>query len=217
MKMAEAILFDLDGTLFDDRQYIRGGLRHAGSVLAARTGVDLTDELLDAYFERGCTESTFDTVLAEHGLSTELVPTLVAAYHDNDADLWPFPDAVSTLDALADTHQLGVITGGTNGREKLDRLDITDYFEVISVTAEQNTSKRRSSVFESALDAVDVSPTAAVYVGDRPALDFPQPNRLGMTTVRTTTGRYATADATGDARPDYTVDGVDELPALVDV
>lgn len=215
--MAESILFDLDGTLFDDRQYIRGGLRHAGTVLAARTGVDLTDELLDAYFERGCMESTFDTVLDEHGLSTELVPTLVAAYHDNETDLWPLPDAVSTLDALAGTHKLGVITGGTNGREKLDRLGLADYFEVISVTAEQDTSKRRPAVFESALNVLDTSPTAAVYVGDRPGLDFPQPNRLGMTTVRITRGRYADVDATGDAQPDDTVDGLDELPALADV
>ena len=214
--MAEAILFDLDGTLFDDRQYIRGGLRHAGTVLAARTGVDLTDELLEAYFERGYTESTFDTVLDEHGLSTELVPTLVTAYHDNDADLWPFPDTVSTLGVLADMCQLGVITGGTNGREKIDRLGLAGYFEVVYVTAERDTSKRCSAVFESALDALDVSPAAAVYVGDRPALDFPQPNRLGMTTVRTARGRYADADATGDARPDHTVDGLDELPALVD-
>ncbi|WP_253737063.1 HAD-IA family hydrolase [Halohasta salina] len=215
--MAEAILFDLDGTLFDDRQYIRGGLRNASSVLAARTGVDLTDELLDAYFERGCTESTFDTVLNEHGLSTELVSELVDTYHDNHADLWPFPDTVPVLDALTDSCRLGVITGGTNGRAKLDRLGLTDYFEIVYVTTERDSSKRSPAVFESALDAFDVSPTAAIYVGDRPALDFPQPNRLGMTTVRIVRGRYANADATGDARPDYAVDGLDELLALADV
>ena len=213
--MAQAILFDLDGTLFDDRQYVRGGLRHAGSVLAARTGVDLTEELLDAYFERGCTESTFDTVLADHGLSTDLVPLLVDAYHDTDADLWPYPDAVPALDALADACQVGVITGGTNGREKLDRLGLADYFEVVYVTADRDSSKRSPAVFESALDSLGVPPAAAVYVGDRPSLDFPQPNRLGMTTIRTKRGRYAEADASGDARPDHTVGGLDELLALV--
>ena len=214
--MAEAILFDLDGTLFDDRQYIRGGLRHAGSVLDARTGVDLTDELLEAYFERGCTESTFDTVLDEHGLPTDLVPTLVDAYHNNPAELWPFPDAVPALDGLAETCDLGVITGGTNGREKLDRLGLDDYFELVYVTPERENSKRSPAVFESALDALDLPPVAAAYVGDRPSLDFPEPNRLGMTTIRITRGRYAEADATGDGRPDYTVDGLDELLTLAD-
>lgn len=214
--MTDALYFDLDGTLFDDRQYVRGGLKHAGEVLAEQTGRDLTDELRAAYFEREITGSTFDTVLEEHGLSTDLVPLLVSAYHNNSAELSPFPDAKSTLDVLSERYQLGLITGGTNGREKLDRLGLSEHFETIYVGPEYGCSKHQPEIFEAALDSLDVTASQAAYVGDRPSLDFPQPNQLGMTTVRVRTGRYATAEAAGDTQPDYTVERLAELQSGID-
>lgn len=215
--MIEAVYFDLDGTLFDDRQYVRAGLQRAGKALSAQTDVDLTDEFLEAYFEREVKEATFDTVLAEHDLPLGLVPTLVDAYHDNDADLDPFPEAVEAVETLADRYKLGIITGGRNGRDKLRRLGFQTYFDIVIVTSESGTSKRKADVFETALDALDVSADEAVYVGDRPALDFPQPNRLGMTTVRVKTGRYMNAEATGDAHPNKTIESLQELPGILDV
>lgn len=214
--MINAVYCDLDGTLFDDCQYVRGGLRNAGDVLAAQTGTDLTDELLDAYFERGITESTFDTVLREQGQPAELVETLVEAYHDNNAELSAFPGTTAALDSLADDYQLGVITGGTNGREKLSRLGLDDYFETVFVSPVFGSTKRQPEIFEAALDALGVSASEAIYVGDRPSLDFPQPNQLGLTTVRIRAGRYADADATGTAQPDYTFDSFSEFAAVVD-
>lgn len=215
--MTDAIYFDLDGTLFDDRQYVRGGLQHAGEVLADQTGVDLTDELLGTYFEQDITGSTFDTVLETHGMSADLVPMLINAYHDTPVALSPFPEAEPTLEPLVDEYRLGLITGGTNGREKLDRLGLAEYFDTVFVGPECGRSKRQPEIFEAALDALDVAPDEAMYIGDRPSLDFPQPNRLGMITVRVTTGRYAEADAEGDAQPDYTVDNLAELTSILEV
>lgn len=214
--MTGAVYFDLDGTLFDDRQYVRGGLDHAATVLADRTGVDLSEEFREAYFERGITETTFDTVLAEHGVSTDLIPTLVEAYHDNQAELSPVPAAHDTLETLAETYHLGLITGGTNGREKLARLDLEDYFETIFVSPAYGSSKRSPDIFEAALETLGVAPANAIYVGDRPSLDFPQPNQLGMATVRVRTGRYAEAEPTEEAQPNHTVDTLSELPAVID-
>ena len=214
--MTTAVCFDLDGTLFDDRQYVRGGLRHAGDVLTDRIGLDLTDALLDAYFERDITESTFDTVLRENGQPTELVPELVAAYHDNNAALSPFPETVPTLETLVDEYRLGVITGGTNGRDKLDRLGLEEYFETVFVSPAYGSSKREPEIFEAALDTLGVRPTETIYVGDRPPLDFPQPNRLGMTTVHVRTSRYADTDPTENAVPDHVINSLGDLPPIVD-
>ncbi len=215
--MTRAICFDLDGTLFDDRQYIRGGLRHAGRVLADETGVDLTAELLAAYFEDGITDSTFDAVLEAHGLSTDLVPTLIDAYHDNDAALSPYPGAVSTLETLEDAYRLGVITGGTNGRAKLRRLGLEEFFEAVYVGPTFGTTKHDPEIFEAALETLGVEPAEAMYVGDRPSLDFPQPNQLGMTTVRVTTGRYADRPVSGDNAADHCITGLQALPAVLEI
>lgn len=213
--MIQAIYFDLDGTLFDDRQYVRAGLLQAAENLEDRVGVNIADELLNAYFSRNIREKTFDTVLKEEGLPPELVSTLVDAYHDNEAKLVPFPEATKTLENLHKEYQIGLITGGTNGRQKLRRLNLERYFEVVIVTSDQNVTKRDAVPFEEALDTLDVSAEEAVFVGDRPSLDFIQPNRLGMYTVRVRTGQYKETAAPENARPDITIDTLCELPSAL--
>ena len=214
--MLEAVCFDLDGTLFDDRQYIEAGLRSAAAELERITGVALESEILHAYFDRGITEGTFDAVLEEHDLSQELVPQLVDAYHDHDAELTPYPGVVDTLETLDETYELGLITGGRNGREKLDRLGLAEYFEAVVVTDDRPYSKYDPDPFEAVCEAFGVATAEAAYVGDRPSLDFPQANRLGMYTVRVETGRYATVDATADERPDAKIGTLEALPELLD-
>lgn len=210
--MLEAVCFDLDGTLFDDRQYVEAGLRSAGAKLEAIAGVDLREAFLEAYFEEGIREGTFDAVLAERGLPSKLVPELVEAYHDNDADLEPYPGVVDALEALEDAYDLALVTGGRNGRDKLRRLGLEEYFSTVLVTDGEPYSKRDPDPFEAVCEELGVPTDAAAYVGDRPELDFPQANRLGMYTIRVETGRYAEADATGEARPDATIAAIGELP-----
>jgi putative hydrolase of the HAD superfamily len=213
--MLRAVCFDLDGTLFDDRQYARAGLEQAAEVLRAKTGHDLRAAFLKAYFQRGVREATFNTVLEEEGISTEYVADLVKAYHDHNADLVPFPETEAVLDELSTEYALGLITGGTNGQSKVRRLGLDGYFDVVLVTPELGTTKREPEPFESALSSLKIASGECAFVGDRPSLDFPQPNRMGMTTVRVRSSHYAEVDATGDGEPDYTIFDLEELPDLL--
>jgi putative hydrolase of the HAD superfamily len=211
----DAVCFDLDGTLFDDRQYVRAGLLAAADLLEGDTGVDLSTELLAAYFQRRVTEQTFDRVLDEHGLSTGLVPELVSAYHANDAPLVPFSDAEPTLDRLRAEYDLAVVTGGTNGESKLDRLGLAQYFDSVIVAPAHGWSKREPEPFEAMLAALESTPERTVVVGDRPAVDFVQPNRMGLPTIRVERGRYATVEPTEATTPDYVVDRLSAVPEVL--
>lgn len=216
--MVRSVLFDLDGTLYDDRQYVRAGLLNAAETLEDKTGCDLAADLLEAYFQKGIHERTFDVVLAQNGLSCDHIPRLVEAYHAHDKPLVPFPDTVPVLTELTATHKLGLVTGGTNGREKLCRLGITSHFDDILVTADTNTTKREVDPFVSILSELDMRPSKSVYVGDRPCLDFVHPNRLGMGTIRVLSGQYAERSADGEAQPDVVIDNLSDLPdVLVDL
>jgi len=215
IEMLQAVCFDLDGTLFDDRQYVRAGLANAASVLEAETGVDLSEELQAAYFDRDIRERTFDTVLAENDIPQRHVSKLVDAYHENDGELSLYPGVADTLSTLSDSHNLGLITGGRNGADKVVRLGIGAYFDTVLVTNDRPYSKRDPEPFETVLETLDVSPHEAAYVGDRPGLDFLQPNRLGMDTIRVRTGQYADVEAIGAAKPDLTIPEVRELPGML--
>jgi len=210
-----AVCFDLDGTLFDDRQYARAGLVSAAAELRRRAGVDLTEELLSAYFREGHREATFDVVLSAAGLADDHVPALVSAYHDNDASLVPYADAAATLERLESDYPIGVVTGGTNGREKLARLGLDEYVAAVIVTAEREDSKRTPAPFLEMADRLDVPHESMAFVGDRPGLDFPQPNRLGMWTIRVMRGRYADAVARNAAAPDTAVGSLAAVPEAV--
>ena len=216
--MVQAVLFDLDGTLYDDRQYVRAGLLNAAATLEDETGRDLSADLLEAYFREGIRDRTFDIVLARNGLSRDYVPQLVNAYHAHDEPLVPFPDTVSVLADLAQVHEIGLLTGGTKGQEKLRRLGITSHFDSVCVTAGTDTSKREADPFLDVLSDLGVQQSDSVYVGDRPRLDFVQPNRIGMGTVRILNGQYATRSADGEAEPTAVVDTLRDLPdVLLDI
>lgn len=214
---AEAVCFDLDDTLYDYREYARTGLRAAADLLEARTGEAHHDELLGLYFDEDVTEGTFDRLVARHDLDPDLVPELVSAYHDATAPIEPYAETEGVLSRLTAGYDLGLVTDGRGGRAKLRRLDLAEYFDAVVVTPELGCSKREREAFDRALALLDGEPTATVYVGDDPRVDFRVPNRLGMHTVRLRRGRHVALDPDGDgAAPDAEIDALEELPALVE-
>jgi len=213
--MLSAVCFDLDGTLFDDRQYIRSGLREAAIALEEETGTDLHDDLLVAYFEEGLRERTFDDVLRAHDISTDHVPQLVEAYHGHTDGLEPYPYAEPLLRELQEQFELGLLTGGSNGHSKIDRLGFEHYFDVIIVAPSIGMTKQEPAVFVKLLDSLDVSPADAVYIGDNPALDFAHPNALGMYTIRVKQGLHATDVAANGTTPDVTVEDLRDVPKAI--
>lgn len=209
----EAVCFDLDDTLYDYREYAEAGLRSAADVVEARTGDRLHEELHDLYFDAGVTEGTFDRLIERHDLPADLVEDLVEAFHSSNEPLSPYDDAVEVLGTLRADHRLGLVTDGRGGHAKLDRLGIRDHFETVLVTPTIGRSKHEPTVFEQVLSELSTPPSAAVYVGDDPRVDFRVPNELGMRTVRLRRGRHADRESTGeDAAPDHEVEALTDLP-----
>lgn len=209
-----AICFDLDDTLYDYREYAAAGLCAAADLLESRTGECVHDELHRLYFDEGVTESTFDVILERHELPETFLDDLVDAYHGATAPLTPYAATRSVLSSLGAVYRLGLITDGRRGRAKLRRLDVHDHFDTVVVTPTICRSKHEAEVFERALADLAVPPTAAVYVGDDPRVDFRRPNELGMTTIRLRRGRYVDLDPDGEsAAPDHGVDDIADLPS----
>jgi len=85
-----------------------------------------------------------------------------------------FADVPTCLDELRDSYALGLITNGASclQREKLATAGLEEYFDTVIVSAEFGVGKPDPSIFEHALDQLDVGAEQTTMVGDSLARDI---------------------------------------------
>ncbi|MEF3351827.1 HAD family hydrolase [Paenibacillus sp. GYB006] len=78
-----------------------------------------------------------------------------------------FDDVIPTLAALSN-HRLGIITNGDSAqqRQKLEKIGIMDYFQVIVAAGDIGISKPNTEIFEYACRLAEENPADCYYVGD---------------------------------------------------
>jgi putative hydrolase of the HAD superfamily len=79
-----------------------------------------------------------------------------------------FADAGEALRQLRGSYSLALVTNGAAclQREKFDASGLSDFFEVVVVSADVGTAKPDASIFEHALSRLGTSPDRAVMIGD---------------------------------------------------
>jgi putative hydrolase of the HAD superfamily len=80
----------------------------------------------------------------------------------------PFPEMLEVLECLKGKYKLGIITNGYSSvqREKIRKVNITEYFDDIIVSGEQPFAKPDPRIFELACKNLGVKPEEAIFVGD---------------------------------------------------
>jgi len=91
-----------------------------------------------------------------------------------------FPEVVPTLEILAKTFTLGVIT---NGNADVRRLGLADYFAFALCAEDLGIGKPDPAPFLEALKRGGVAPGAAVHIGDHPGDDIAGAQKAGMRAI----------------------------------
>jgi putative hydrolase of the HAD superfamily len=173
----DAVLLDLDGTLCEYVRGIEELLSDAFGTVGVESMFTAADYrgLVDSYADR--TDSMaelrrlcFADLAAENGHDADLGREAADAYagardHGNVRFL---DGAEETLDALADRYPLALVTNGDPGMQdqKIDGVGVREYFETVVYAGHDVPAKPDPEPFETALDALDVAPEQAVYVGN---------------------------------------------------
>ena len=195
--MIAAVLFDLDDTLYDQRQFLDGAWR-AVAARAALDGVDrdrFESALRDLATHGSDRGHIIDLALARLGATSVAVPTLVAAFRSHAPEhLDPYPGVTDALNDLSKRVPLGLISDGDPviQRAKLDGLGLARFFTSVVLSDEHGRAHRKANPlpFRRALNELGVEAGDAVYIGDRPAKDVAGAVGAGMRAIRVQTGEW---------------------------
>jgi putative hydrolase of the HAD superfamily len=221
----QAVVFDLDDTLYPERDYVRGGFRAVAAWAEPHLGVPRDQGFAELWrlFEEGVRGDTFDRWLAAHGLGAAgLTERLVQVYRDHEPGLAPFPGVRELLGALRGRCRLGLLTDGHLGvqQAKLAALRLAPAFDATIFSDEWGRAAWKPSTvpFAAVVRALGTEPAEVVYVADNPAKDFLGARRSGMSGIRLrhADGEYAQLEpATTEHAPDVTVSSLAALEQVL--
>lgn len=132
--------------------------------------------------------------------------------------VWPLDGAVATLEALKDQGlRVGLVSNtmwpGDEHRHDLDRYALTPLLEHLVFSADVQAWKPHREIFQMSLDALDLQPEDAIYVGDSLYFDVWGAQQAGLRGVWIKqNNHWLPEDIT--VTPDATIE---MLPELLDV
>lgn len=217
----QAIVFDLDDTLYPERDYVLSGFRAVADWSATHLGIPADQAFVELtrLFEQGVRGDTFNRWLANYDLHEYgLVQKLVQTYREHQPTLRPFPDVSELLDALRVRYRLGLLSDGylSVQQRKLDALGLADRFDAIVFSDEWGRAAWKPSPqpFQVILERLKAEPARVIYIADNPLKDFLGAREVGLFTIRAqwANGEYTHLDPpTEQYASDLTFQSIEEL------
>ena len=225
--MIEFLLLDLDDTILDFHKAERIAL----SKTIREFGVEPTDEVLDQYhwinkwhweqLELG--KMTRAEVLTcrfkmlFHELGLDVDPDQMQAGYEHNLSIGHYflPGAEEAVDELSKKYRLFLASNGTASVQKgrMTSANLYRFFETVFVSQEIGHNKPSKEYFDACFARIpDFDPEKAMIVGDSLTSDIRGGINAGIKTV------WVNPDHKdcGDIRPDYQIEALSQLEALLD-
>lgn len=128
------------------------------------------------------------TILAENGIHIDAEQAQQAQHYFDSARMGAFtffPGIKEMLTDLRKHYKLVVITNGPifSQHPKLKATQMNEWVDHIIVGGEEPEEKPGASIFQKALNLVDVKPEEALHIGDSLAADIAGANNMGILSV----------------------------------
>jgi putative hydrolase of the HAD superfamily len=198
--MIQAIILDLDDTLYDHAQYVKGAYADIAQYMEQEFSISGTDffQYIFCDWQRRTSQcrTIFTDALRHYGIyNPELEDKLVSIYRQHRPTLSPYAGVKSQLRDLQYRNcKLGLLTDGQSQvqRRKINTLGLTSLFDAIIATGDLGRQyyKPHGKAYRLISEQLKVSPASCVYVGDNPRTDFAAAKTLEMLTIRIKEGEY---------------------------
>lgn len=178
------VVFDLDDTLFKERDFLKSAYRHISKKLASTNTLqeDIFLFMYEAYMHK---KDAFSEVLEK--CKSELTKEdLLIEYRFHYPDIKMDSETKGLLDYLKENGmEIGLLTDGRSitQRNKITALDLHNYVKDTNIIiSEEFGSEKPSPLNYQYFESQYPSVTNFIYVGDNPQKDFITPNKLGWKT-----------------------------------
>lgn len=173
----DEIGFDLDGTLYDEYDFISQAYKNVGKAISNAYGLDscLTYKTLcNEWLDKGTSEPIFQLALDKLGINikknTDILHECLVAYRSSDLSLNLPERTKHILDYLtAQGKYMFLVTDGNSElqRKKIRALGLKKWFPASRVFISGDYGKEFQKPNTAVLDKMDLSRRNTVYIGDR--------------------------------------------------
>jgi putative hydrolase of the HAD superfamily len=217
--MIEAVLFDLDDTLYPEREFVMGGFRAVARQIAQAASLrseDVLEAMLITYETCG-RQAVLPAAMSKFLNSSFQIADLVEVYR-NHTPLLSMPRGYGRLlRELRLQYKLGIITDGIPAiqRRKIKALGLEDTVDNIICTWDHGSEKEKPDPlgFSLMLQQLCLEPAQAIYVGDNPGKDCIGAHRARMKFVLVRTpGRNGNGTSHETGRAEFVIESLHQLP-----
>ena len=222
--MIKAVVFDLDDTLYLERDYVKSGFMAVDRFLQQQN-IKGFFSVAWAYFESGGRGNTFNEVLDQLNINYNktYIAELIAVYRQHKPTISLLPDVVEIIARFSEHFHLGLITDGFSVAQnnKVDVLNLRSLLHKVVVTDDLGCDgeywKPHARPYETIQSYFSVPHDACVYIGDNAKKDFVTANKLGWKTVHICrkNSEYTEQDLLHGYYADHKILTMKELPELI--
>ncbi len=181
----KAIIFDFDGTLVDEENWIRERWKKTILYVERELGLhNFGKKFWQKYYEKGPKfKYHVNECLEELCSDLKYLPDIVNKFLSERADEILLSGVPEALYQLSINYKLGIVTNGQQKiqLERIKNAGIFEYFEAI-VCAFLEPKPSQNPYLE-CLSKLNVEPKETIYVGNDPNIDFKAPVQLEMISI----------------------------------
>lgn len=191
--LVKALLFDLDGTLYEEKQFVSSGFNKVAEFVENKFKIDkdFFYKILIDIFNEGKRGNIFNIALERVNIifDEDIIRSIVKIYREHNPNIELDKNIRSLLIKLRRIYSLGIITDGyfKVQKKKVQALKLEELFDSIIYTDEYGKEYWKPNIlgYKLALEELgDILPEETVYIGDNPHKDFIGAKKVGITTVR---------------------------------
>ncbi|RDW20408.1 HAD family hydrolase [Oceanobacillus chungangensis] len=217
--MIQAIVFDMDDTLYQEKDYLLSGLKYVD--IWVKENCHRTGFYEEAYqlFVSGENKFIFNRALEllEVNYDQNMIMEMLNVYRSHKPDIQLLEDAEWVLNNLYDNVKIGLISDGylSSQKRKVNALKLPSRFNSIILSDEFGRENWKPShiPYEKVASELKCYPNECVYVGDNLQKDFITAKKLGWLTVhiQRNSGIYPNTKLSSDYEAHFQIENLKEL------